>query len=127
MAEGLLAKCLPSIQVRSAGLGALIGMPADVSAVLLMHELGLDITRHRATQLNRQMCHEADLLLVMDGEQRTRVGSLYPQVQGKSFRLGEYIKQDIPDPYRAPLSEFRRVLNLIQDGVAEWVQRIQKL
>jgi protein-tyrosine phosphatase len=127
MAQGLLAHALPELNVGSAGLGAMIGMPADESAVVLLREKGIDISAHRAVQLNRQMCIGADLVLVMDGEQRARVSSLYPQVHGKTFRLGEYTKQDIPDPYRAPRSEFLRVLDLIEAGLAEWLHRIKKL
>jgi protein-tyrosine phosphatase len=127
MAEGLFKEALPGFTVRSAGLGAMVGMPADESAIQLMRDKGLDISAHRATQINRPMCVEADLLLVMDVEQRSRMADLYPQLLGKTFRLGEYTKQDIPDPHRAPRAEFRKALALIEAGVAEWLHRIRKL
>jgi protein-tyrosine phosphatase len=127
MAEGLLAAALPQMQVRSAGLGALIGMPADDTAVRLMQERGIDITAHRAMQINRQMCVQADMVLVMDSEQRQRVEQLYPQARGRVFRLGEYAKTDIPDPYRQGEEAFRAALSPIDDGVREWLHRIQKI
>lgn len=127
MAQGMLAAALPGVQVRSAGLGALVGMPADETAVRLAKEAGIDISGHRATQINRQMCLEADMVLVMDAEQRARVESLYPQSRGRVFRLGEYTKQDIPDPYRQPEAAFRHSLALIQAGIQEWIGRIHKL
>ena len=127
MAEGLLAAALPQMQVRSAGLGALIGMPADETAVRLMQERSIDITAHRAVQINRQMCLESDMVLVMDAEQRQRLEQLYPQGRGRVFRLGEYSKLDVPDPYRQSEQAFRSALLLIDEGVTQWLHRIQKL
>jgi len=127
MAEGLLAHALPQMQVRSAGLGALIGMPADEIAVRLMQERGIDITAHRATQINRQMCVQADIVLVMDTEQRQRLETMYPQACGRVFRLGEYAKRDIPDPFRQSELAFREALSLIDEGAREWLHRIHRL
>ncbi len=78
MAQGLLAAALPQVQVHSAGLGALIGSPADETAVRLMQARGIDISAHRATQITRQMCVQADMVLVMDADQRKRLEALYP-------------------------------------------------
>jgi protein-tyrosine phosphatase len=127
MAQGLLATALPKIQVRSAGLGALVGMPADDTAIQLMHSRSIDISDHRAVQINRQMCLGSDIVLVMDLEQRKRIEELYPQVCGRVFRLGEYSKRDIPDPYRQSELAFREALSLIDEGVREWLHRIHRL
>ena len=98
MARSLRTAALPQMQVRSAGMGALIGMPADETAVRLMQERGIDITAHRAVQMNRQMCVQADIVLVMDSEQRKRLEAMYPPGCGRIYRLGEYAKRDIPTP-----------------------------
>jgi protein-tyrosine phosphatase len=98
MAEGLLAAGLPDMSVRSAGLGALVGKPADETAVALMRDRGIDIAGHRAVQVNRAMCVESDVILVMDGEQRQRLQKMYPEVHGRVFRIGEYADTDVPDP-----------------------------
>lgn len=127
MAQGLLAHALPGMQVRSAGLGALVGSPADETAIRLMQERGIDISGHRATQINRAMCLESDVVLVMDPAQRARVEALYPQARGRVFRLGEHTKRDIPDPYRQREQAFRSALSLIDEGAQEWLRRIHKL
>jgi len=127
MAQGLLAAALPGVQVQSAGLGALVGMPADETAVRLMQERGIDITGHRAQQVNRVLCTQADLVLVMNTEQRERLENLFPQVRGRMFRIGEHKKRDIPDPYRQGEQAFRDALALIDDGAREWLRRIQRL
>jgi protein-tyrosine phosphatase len=127
MAEAVLASALPGRQVRSAGLGALIGKPADAIAVELMRERRLDITAHRATQITRAMCLESDIVLVMEREQKQRLQRLYPETCGRVFRLGELQDVDVPDPYRQPTSVFRSSLSIIDDCVEQWLQRIQRL
>jgi protein-tyrosine phosphatase len=127
MAQGLLATALPGANVRSAGLGALIGSPADETAVRLMQARGIDISAHRAQQITRVMCMESDVVLVMDAEQRERLEKMYPQARGRVFKVGEYTKRDIPDPYRQPERAFSDALSLIDEGVREWLHRINRL
>ena len=127
MAQGLLAAALPQVDVRSAGLSALSGMPADETAVRLMKARDIDIADHRATQITRELCSQADLVFVMSAEQRRRLEEKYPFACGRTFRLGELSKQDIPDPYRRPEWVFHESLQLIDQGVREWLQRIQKI
>jgi protein-tyrosine phosphatase len=127
MAEGLLNQALPETKVVSAGLGALVGEPADSTAVALMKERGIDITAHRAQQLGRNLTTSADLILVMDNEQRQEIQRLHPATTGRVFRVGELAKFDVPDPYRESRAVFESALQLIQRGVEAWVPRIQAL
>lgn len=127
MAQGILASRLPAWNIQSAGLNAVIGAPAEEPAIQLLRERGIDIGAHRATQITRKMCLDAEMVLVMDREQRRRLEDLYPEACGRIFRLGEFADRDVPDPYRQPLAAFRQALSLIDDGVARWVQRIQRL
>jgi protein-tyrosine phosphatase len=127
MAAGLLASALPQARIRSAGLNALTGMPAEEAAVELMKTKGIDITPHRAIQVTRELCMDAELVLVMSAQQRTRLQEKYPFACGRTFRLGEFSKCDIPDPYRQPAAAFRESLRLIEQGVREWLDRIQKI
>lgn len=127
MAAGLLAHALPHSGVHSAGLNALSGMPADETAVRLMRARGIDISSHRAAQLTSDLCQHTDLILVMSTEQRKHVEHKYPFSCGRVFRIGEFSKHDVPDPYRRPEAVFRKALELISDGVTEWTQRIHKI
>jgi protein-tyrosine phosphatase len=124
MAEGLLAASLPGAHVGSAGLGALSGMPADETAIRLMRARGIDISAHRAVQLTRDACKRAELVLVMTTEQRKRIEESYPFACGRVYRVGEFKKRDVPDPYRQPEHVFQDVLQMIDDGVREWLLRI---
>jgi protein-tyrosine phosphatase len=127
MAEAVLAAALPDTPVRSAGLNALVGSPADDAAVRLMRLRGIDITAHRAAQINRDMCLRSELILVMSIDQKRQLEENYPTSNGRVFRIGEFDKLDVPDPYRQPLAAFESALKLIDQGVRAWVQRIRQI
>jgi protein-tyrosine phosphatase len=127
MAQGLLARAMRGVSVRSAGLSALEGMPAQETAVGLMQALGIDITGHRAAQITGDMCLSAELVLVMEEEQRRRLETAYPFARGRVFRMGEFGKYDVPDPYGRAQEAYRESLQLIDQGVREWQQRIRHI
>ncbi|AOY98917.1 protein tyrosine phosphatase [Cupriavidus sp. USMAHM13] len=127
MAEALLRDAMPELTVYSSGLGALVGKPADAAAIELMGAAGVDIHEHRAQQINNVLATQADLILVMDNEQKVEVQRRHPATTGKVFRLGEPGKYDIPDPYRQSRERFEQSLELIQRGVKAWVPRIRAL
>lgn len=127
MAAGMLGAMLPRSDIQSAGLGALVGMPADDTAMRLMTERGIDISAHRAVQITRQMCLRADLVLVMETAQRHRLEQMYPEARGRVFRVCEATKLDVPDPFTKPRRMFEAALTLIETGVDNWCRRLQKI
>ena len=127
MAEGLLAAGLPHLRVMSAGTGALVGKPADPMARRLMDARGIDISGHLAQQVSQMLCRQADLILVMDTEQRRFLEATYPFVRGKVFRIAEAAKQDVPDPYKEGEEAFEHALSLIEVGARTWIDRILKI
>ena len=127
MAEGLVAAALPGAVVSSAGLHALSGSRADPIACELMDARGISLEKHRARQLNLDMCQRADLILVMDRDQRRTVQERYLFAAGKVFRLCEFSDQDVPDPFRAGRNSFQRSLALIESGAQQWIKRISRV
>lgn len=127
MAEALLKQALPNRTVHSAGLGALVGKGADPHSVSLMAEQGIDITSHVARQLSQSMVSQADVIFVMDSEQKRHVESEFRGARGKVFRLGEAAGVDIPDPYREGIDSFRNAHRLIVDGVQAWASQIEQI
>ena len=55
-----------SLQISSAGLGALEDHPMDATAASLLIEHGIDASAHRGRQLQASMLREVDLVLVME-------------------------------------------------------------
>jgi len=128
MAEALLKSTLstrPNVyQVSSAGIGALVGHPADNKAKQLMIEKGIDISGHRADQLNEDMIRKADIILVMESAHKQAIEAKQPSAKGKVFRLGEWGDFDIPDPYQRDSIIFESVLRLIDLGVNQWLKKL---
>jgi protein-tyrosine phosphatase len=129
MAEELLRQAFISAGkldcfVNSAGLTALVGHKAEPSACRVMIEKGLDISAHRACQLNTEMIRKSDLILVMESCHKTAVEKKEPSAKGKVFRLGEWGKFDIGDPYRKQLPAFERSLTLIELGISQWIKKL---
>jgi len=129
MAEGLLNNALTELGkgdcvVSSAGLGALTGHPPDTKACQLMMENGIDISDHRACQLNKDMIRKADLILVMESSHKSAIEEFEPCAKGKVFRLGNWGNYDIPDPYQQNLSAFVISFNLIERGISDWLKKL---
>lgn len=127
MAEGLLRRALPDLQISSAGLAALVGYGADPIAVEIMAEQGIDIGAHRARMVTDALVKDSELILVMDSRQQEQIAAAYPHARGKVFRLGETARQDIPDPYRESAGVFRASFDLIEAGSSAWVKRINSI
>jgi len=131
MGEGLLIQALNkadmgAIEVRSAGLDALVGQPAEKTAIRLMQEHGIDVSAHRGKQLNRDVLRWADLVLVMEAAQKLAVESWDPSARGKIYRIGEWSHFDVPDPYQQSDEKFETALELIKRGVTEWVSKLRE-
>lgn len=126
-AQALLQHKLPGLAVSSAGLQALDHYPADPAVLELLALQSIDATAHRARSLSTWMVSQADLILVMDNEQKKAIEQQHPQARGRVFRLGEPTGQDIPDPYRQSPEVFRQVLAQIDHNLDQWVPRIQAI
>ena len=127
LAQALLAQQLPEYTVNSAGLGALVGNPADPLSIQVATAHGLDLSSHRAQQVTSWMCQQAELILVMEQAHKTQLEQQFPVVRGKVFNLGQFGKFDIADPYMEPLDAFEAAYAAIAQGVADWVPRIRQL
>ena len=127
MAEAVLRNALRGHEeytVESAGLGALVDEPAGEHAVALMSERGIDISSHRARQLQPELVNKADLILVMESGHKKAIETADVTVRGKVFRLGETSDRDIVDPYRRSRAVFEDVLEDIDEGIADWVKQL---
>lgn len=127
MAEAIFTQIAPSLKIESAGIGALIGHGADPIAQQLMDEKGLDISSHRAKQINEILCTQNDLILVMETNHKIFIEKNFPITRGKVFSLCHSQKVDIPDPYRQDKEAFRYSLKLIEHGIQDWLQKIARL
>ena len=61
-AEALLKDKLPQLDVQSAGIYAMPGLPAASDMITLLEERKIDLNRHRSRQVNAELLAWADLV-----------------------------------------------------------------
>lgn len=121
VAERQLALLLPLLRVRSAGLIAIPGQPADSTMISLAEEKGVNLRNHYSQKFTLSMGYDHDLILVMDSEQLALINARFPQISGKSRLLSYWLgSPDIPDPYKKSNEYYRVVYQLITESVDTW-------
>lgn len=120
MAEGLLRDELRDrglspvqVEVSSAGLMAVEGVPASAEAVAVMDEVGLDIADHRSQMITEEMVADADLIYVMTPSHEDMVIDSFPWAREKVEVLGG----GIADPFGLPVSAYRACRDQIGGAV----------
>jgi protein-tyrosine-phosphatase len=102
-----------SVDVSSAALIDMKGEPADPVAVKLLEASGYDDADHHSRLLTEEMVMHADLILVMEGNQRKLILDQYPPVEGKVMLLKSFSRDyaeadgDIKDPHRMSIYHYR--------------------
>ncbi|WP_415720275.1 protein tyrosine phosphatase [Photobacterium ganghwense] len=123
--EYLLKSLLPHKHIASAGVGALVGKPADAKAAEVALEHGVSMEGHNARQLTAEICREYDLILVMEKGHIEAVTRIAPEARGKTMLFGQWIGQkDIPDPYRQSREAFEHAYALIEESADAWAKKI---
>jgi protein-tyrosine phosphatase len=114
-----------NINVTSAGLTALVDKGAEQTAAAIALTKNIDMSPHKAKQLNSKLINENDLILVMEQRHLSDVLGMYPQARGKTFLLGKWINEtEIPDPYRQSQEAFEHVYQLVDKACEAWVKYI---
>lgn len=104
------------VQVISAGVHALEGQPAAAYGVELLAAKGMDISGHRATQLEEWAIEQADLILVMEEAHARQVFYYSPANMHKVILFSELIgeRTDLADPYGKKHDAYLATLQLIE-------------
>ena len=129
MAEVLIRSLLgESVSVSSAGVSALVGRPADPLAVAVCSEHALDLTGHKAKQVDRSMLGAHGLVLVMEAGHKDWLMRRFPEARGSVYLLGHCLSGvEIPDPYGESRAAFVESLELIRRCAEAWMPRLRKL
>lgn len=115
----------PEATVASAGVGALIGYPADEHAIKVMDAAGIDMRAHHARQLNLTLCNSFDLILVMDKSHENWINQRHPTARGRVHQMSKWQPEDeVADPYRQGLAAFEACYALLDRCTESWLERI---
>lgn len=113
-----------NIVVSSAGLGALVGHGADEKAIEVMMAHGVDLSAHRARQLNEALIKENELILVMERWQQKEIEGLHPYARGRVHRLGKWSDMDVADPYKKSKEAFVEAYGKIDELCQQWCEKL---
>ena len=124
MAEALLKQRYPNKNINSAGVGALVGHPADPAALEIMNDQQLDVTNHVAKQIDESLAKKADIIFTMSDGQTKWIEERWPFCRGKTFKLGHWKDKDIADPYKHEKSAFQTAYQDIVDSLEQWADKV---
>lgn len=125
--ERMIARLCPSLQVGSAGLGALVGQPADPTTLeaAARHFL-LDLSGHVARQFDVELGMMHDLILVMEPQQRAAIQRSWPHLSGRVMLFDHWTSaKGVEDPFRRPAEVHARALADIDRAAHAWAPRLQ--
>lgn len=111
----------PAWDVQSAGTWAQAGLPAMPEAILSARQFGLDIREHRSREVTAAILAAADLILVMELDQKEALQIEFQASRHKVALLTEVTEGlpiDIIDPVRFPQNQqaASEICRLIQTG-----------
>ncbi len=114
-----------AIEVTSAGIPGLQGVPMDDRAAARVRATGADPTGHRARRLTAQMVDGADLVLTAERHHRAKVALLCPPALRRSFAyldfadLGSGVRPEALPQTHEPAQWLREVVETVtaQRGV----------
>lgn len=124
--ERMLRAALPGLRIDSAGIGAVVGAPADPLAAAVAAERGVSLDGHVARQFDAALASGYDLILTMEPGHRREIARTLPQVSGKCMLFDQWTGgRGIEDPFRKPEAVHRKVQAEIAAAAEAWAARLK--
>ena len=136
MAHRMLEKRLKDIQnneteVFSCGIYAQNGDGSTFNAIEAMKEYNVDLSKHRATNINKSNIEEMDLILCATKTHKQEVIYMYPKIKEKVFTMKEYVNKDatdldIKDPWGYDSYVYSRCAEEINEVIDVIIEKLSK-
>ena len=136
MAEALLRRSLSEAglaeeyYVSSAGTSAFPGMPASHNAVQALKAVGVDLSQHSSSIIDKALVDNADLVLTMTASHMKRLLQLWPDAAFKIYTLTEYCeaagKKDIEDPFGGDIEIYMNCRDEISKYIEVLVKKLKE-
>lgn len=143
MAEGIFKEILKktnnkTIHVSSSGINAFEGECANGKAINALKKKSIDISSHRAKQLDYDIINVSDLILTMTTEHKNILEHSVPEAAHKIYTLKEYAylisneksngnNLDIADPYGMDYNVYEQIMREIEAELQKIINNINKL
>jgi len=124
-----LARRLPSLEVRSAGLD--VGEPgaADATATAVASERGVSLAEHRSQAASDALIEWADLVLGMQGRHAAELVRRWPAAATRVRLLGHFLGEppyDIADPWGRSPEVFAATFDRMGAAIDALVKRLEE-
>ncbi|MBQ4644973.1 MAG: ribosomal protein S18-alanine N-acetyltransferase [Clostridia bacterium] len=122
LAEGLFKKYLKEnnitdIEVGSAGVGAFPGDCVSINSILVAGNRGVDISEHRARNINPEHLLTTDLFFCMSDSHK--------QVLLRHCDENKIVVLNVPDPYGRPIEIYEECAKMLESQFPQILERIQ--
>ena len=123
MAEALLkqkflqSEVFVDWKVESAGVQGMVGFSADLNTQTAVEAHGLDLSKHIARRINRDLVTPFDLILTMEQQQKEAMQYAFRDSKDKIFFLAELagLQIDIADPLSKPLEAYLKTYRTLSE------------
>ncbi|MBM7582429.1 protein-tyrosine-phosphatase [Caldicoprobacter guelmensis] len=124
---------LEDIKAVSAGLAAIEGDRATPHAIEVMQRRGIDLSDHRAKNVDASLVEEADLILTMTYRHKSILSNMYPQATSKIHVLKEYVEDgaikgemaEILDPFGKPVEVYESCAIELEEVLKKLVEKLK--
>ena len=130
MAHALMQKIAKeenlSLEIYSSGLYAETGDSATYNAIVAMHEYGVDLSTHKATNTRESNIEEMDLILCATTGHKMMLLQMYPDLAEKIYTMKEYAgdeDKDIKDPWGYDLETYKNCAKEIYTCVKKIIDK----
>lgn len=123
---------LRNFTFKSAGTFACEGEPASDEAIEVMHEVGLDIEKHKSRQFGKELAEWADVIFAMEAKHIEEMEAMAPDEENKMHTLLGFAAgndgypgeegYDVMDPYKEPIDDYR----VTRDQLSEVIDKVLK-
>ena len=122
LAEGLFKKYLKEnnitdIEVSSAGVGAFPGDAVSINSILVAGNRGIDISNHRARNINPEHLITTDLFFCMSDSHK--------QVLLRHCDESKIVVLNVPDPYGRPIEIYEECAKMLESQFPQLLEKIQ--
>ena len=122
LAEGLFKKYLKDnnitdIEVGSAGVGAFPGDAVSINSILVAGSRGIDISEHRARNVNPEHLTTTDLFFCMSDSHK--------QVLLRHCDESKIVVLNVPDPYGRPMEIYENCAKMLENQFPQILEKIQ--
>ena len=106
-----------------------IGDVPTYEGIDVMREYGIDLSKHRATNIRNSNIKDMDIILCATSSHKNNVISMYPELKEKVYTMKEYARYDkkdidIKDPWGYGIAIYRMCAAEIEDCIDKYLKNI---